>query len=124
MRGGPNTSSSSSSETISGSGFGTTMRALQCGQRPDFPANSLFTCSACPFGQVTLIDIHHLGQKNPQSGPGLDGAILGQSREATDRITPNSASVNALAKPLFRRRKSISLVAKNSALRKIRQANR
>ena len=73
-RGGPKTSSKSSSETPSGSSLGTTMRALQCGQRPDFPANSLFTCSACPFGQVTLIDIHHLVQENPQGGPDSDGA--------------------------------------------------
>src|SRR5208337_669953 len=72
MRGGPKTSSNSSSETISGSGLGTTMRALQCGQSPDFPANSLFTCSACPFGQVTLIDIHHLVQENPQGRPRID----------------------------------------------------
>ena len=44
------------------------MRALQCGQRPDFPANSLFTASACPFGQVTLIDICHLVQKSHKGG--------------------------------------------------------
>ena len=67
-RGGPKTASSSSSETACGSGTGTTMRALQCGHKPAFPANSFFTCNSCPLGQVTLIDIHHLVKRTPQEG--------------------------------------------------------
>ncbi len=51
--------------------WGTTIRALQCGQRPAFPANSLLTCSACPLGQTTLIDIHHLVQKSPPGRPSV-----------------------------------------------------